>query len=58
MYNNIFYNLYIIVIIKVGGPIRNVEFKVVDVPDMKYFSTDLDVLGNNVPRGEILFRGP
>lgn len=26
----------------VGGPMNNIEFKVVDVPEMKYLSTDKD----------------
>lgn len=29
-----------------------------DVPDMNYTSKDLDLAGNNVPRGEIHIRGP
>jgi long-chain acyl-CoA synthetase len=41
----------------VGGPLRNVEFKVIDVPEMKYLSTDRDEQGRSTPRGEICIRG-
>lgn len=41
----------------VGGPLPNNEFKLVDVPEMKYFSTDKDDLGRPMPRGEICIRG-
>lgn len=34
------------------------EFKLIDVPEMKYFSTDKDESGKPCPRGEILARGP
>jgi long-chain acyl-CoA synthetase len=40
----------------VGGPIPHVEFKLLDVPEMNYFSTDKDADGNLAPRGEILSR--
>lgn len=40
----------------VGGPIPHVEFKLIDVPEMNYFSTDKDEDGNLAPRGEILCR--
>ena len=42
----------------VGGPAIMNEFKLVDIPDMKYFSTDVDESGNPTPRGEIWVRGP
>jgi len=41
----------------VGGPLIQQEFKVIDVPQMNYFSTDVDEDGNPTPRGEILSRG-
>jgi long-chain acyl-CoA synthetase len=42
----------------VGGPTPHNEFKLVDVPDMDYLSTDTDEDGNSMPRGEICIRGP
>jgi len=42
----------------VGGPLRSVEFKVVDVPEMSYTSKDKDLQGDPLPRGEICMRGP
>lgn len=42
----------------VGGPQLQNEFKLVDVPEMNYFSTDRDPQGNPSPRGEIWVRGP
>ena len=42
----------------VGGPVVNLEAKLLDVPDMKYFSTDTDESGNPQPRGELCVRGP
>lgn len=41
----------------VGGPLPMNEFKLVDVPDMKYFSTDVDEQGRPAPRGEVWVRG-
>jgi long-chain acyl-CoA synthetase len=42
----------------VGGPSVTIEFKVVDVADMNYLSTDRDKDGHSTPRGEICMRGP
>lgn len=42
----------------VGGPTTMNEFKLVDVPEMEYFSTDKDKDGNDAPRGEVCLRGP
>ena len=42
----------------VGGPIESCELKLVDVPALKYFSTDKDEKGQYLPRGEICTRGP
>lgn len=41
----------------VGGPLPMNEFKLIDVPEMKYLSTDKDEQGRLQPRGEILMRG-
>ena len=41
----------------VGGPLPNNEFKLIDVPEMKYTSKDTDDLGRLAPRGEICVRG-
>ena len=32
--------------------------KLIDVPDMNYYSTDIDNNGVSMPRGELCFRGP
>ena len=42
----------------VGGPSVVCEFKLVDVPEMRYTSEDKDEEGNPQPRGEIWVRGP
>ena len=39
----------------VGGPNVNGELKLVDIPDMGYYSTDV-IEGVNMPRGEICYR--
>ena len=41
----------------VGGPVPHNEFKLVDVPELDYYISDKDDLGNNSPRGEIWVRG-
>lgn len=41
----------------VGGPTVVTEFKLVDVPELEYLSTDKDENGNLRPRGEIWVRG-
>ena len=41
----------------VGGPTPALEFKLVDVPDMKYTSMDRDDKGERCPRGEVCIRG-
>lgn len=35
----------------------HLEFKLIDVPDMNYYHTDVDLEGNATPRGEVLVRG-
>jgi len=42
----------------VGGPTPALEFKLVDVSDMKYTAMDRDDKGERCPRGEICIRGP
>jgi len=41
----------------VGGPMTTIEFKMVDVADMKYTSKDKGPNGEPMPRGEICLRG-
>ncbi|EGR26991.1 hypothetical protein IMG5_203310 [Ichthyophthirius multifiliis] len=41
----------------VGGTRSHMEFKLVDIPEMGYKSSDLDKQGNLAPRGEIFIRG-
>ena len=41
----------------VGGPLRNVEVKLIDVPELKYFSNNTNDEGEPLPQGEICFRG-
>jgi len=55
-------NLQIIIINQIklrhtGGPTVNTEFKLVDVPELDYLTTDNDKDGKPTPRGEICFRG-
>ena len=42
----------------IGGPIVNVEVKIVDDEEMGYRCTDVDEVGAPAPRGEICLRGP
>ena len=42
----------------VGGPLGNLDLKLVDIPEMEYTSDDKDENGIPMPRGEICYRGP
>lgn len=41
----------------VGGPVKILEVKLKDVPEMDYRTTDVDENGSPAPRGEICVRG-
>jgi len=41
----------------VGGPLGSLEFKLVDVTEMKYTSQDVNEKGEPQPRGEVCMRG-
>ncbi len=41
----------------VGGPITCMEMKLVDVPELNYYTTDKNKVGQLEPRGEICSRG-
>lgn len=42
----------------IGGPFMQNEFKLVDIPEMKYTSEDRNEKGELQPRGELWVRGP
>jgi long-chain acyl-CoA synthetase len=42
----------------VGGPVVAIEFKVIDVPEMNYLSTNKNAQGQETPQGEVCIRGP
>jgi long-chain acyl-CoA synthetase len=42
----------------VGGCTSMNEFKLEDIPEMEYLSTDKDEKGNPAPRGEVCIKGP
>ncbi|CAG9323552.1 unnamed protein product [Blepharisma stoltei] len=42
----------------IGGPTPSVEAKLVDLPDIGYFSFDVNEKGEYAPRGELCLRGP
>jgi long-chain acyl-CoA synthetase len=41
-----------------GGPACNIEFKLVDVPEMGFLTDNKDERGNTMPKGELCIRGP
>ena len=41
----------------VGGPVTTVEYKIIDFPDMGYYSNNINEQGKPEPKGEILVRG-
>ena len=41
----------------VGGPNVTLEYRLEDIPEMKYMTDDKDKNGNPMPRGEICLRG-
>lgn len=41
----------------IGGPFTNIEFKLVDVPEMNYTSKDKGPNGEFMPRGELCLKG-
>lgn len=42
----------------IGGPFSQNEFKLVDVPDLNYMTSNCDQNGNPSPQGELWVRGP
>ena len=40
----------------VGYPLKHVEYKLIDVPELKYFVTDKNEYDELSPRGELLIR--
>mmetsp|Transcript_34322 Transcript_34322/g.60086 ORF Transcript_34322/g.60086 Transcript_34322/m.60086 type:complete len:666 (+) Transcript_34322:70-2067(+) len=42
---------------RIGGPVPSIEFKIIDVPEMNYFTSGADELGTFFPRGELCLRG-
>lgn len=42
----------------VGSVVCSLEFKLADIPEMRYTSNDKDEQGRPTPRGEIWLRGP
>jgi len=43
---------------QVGTPFGNVEFKLIDVPELGYSTKDVDEQGRLCPAGELCLRGP